>query len=211
MGAKSTLQSCRYWRCRKAVVCSLCSMTISIWARSRDIGDNMPETSYQLTNRYYGPSSPLCVNTSTSNHGLFAGDNDCALAWTITQAATNGAYNICTSYKGTNYCLDIVNPEGGTCPIACTTPHLGPLSAHFGQQWRFISESLNYYKLSNFLTGSGWYLDTYAGTPVAFMSNGNHDGQYWSFATRGGSSRVALSALPTSRVSHGRRRHCIAL
>lgn len=156
----------------------------------------MPQTTYELTNYFYGRSSPLCVDTSTNDLELYAGDASCALTWILTNGADAGQYNICTSYKDTDYCLDIVN-GGGTCPNDCTTPHLAKPGAYTGQQWTLTSEPDNYHKLSNSFTGIGWYLDTYSDSKVAFMSEGDYQGQYWDLGIVGGSGSFSASSSST--------------
>ena len=159
----------------------------------------MSSSTYELTNRYYGKTSPLAVDTSSSDLELLVSTSSSALNWTSTPTAAN-RYNICTSYNGKAYCLDIVNTSG-SCPDDCTVVHLAAPGPYSGQQWTLLEEDGGTQKLSNDFTGSGWYLNTYSDTKGAFMSDGNYLGQYWSFNEVGQGSSASSTALSSSSQS----------
>ena len=118
---------------------------------------------YGLTNSYYGTSSPLLLNTSSSLLELQVGDTGPALRWTFTPFTTargNGRYTICTVCNDTTYCLGIISTTDD-CPYDCTTPHLASAGSGPGQQWALMDQGGGYQRLSNDYTRDGWYLDTY--------------------------------------------------
>src|SRR5436305_1881799 len=142
---------------------------------------------YELTNSYTGPDFPLAVDPSSSDFGLrVAYKDDSSLSWQFLTAQDATKYNICTSYEGTSYCLDIA---GGN-KIA---PRLATPDFVTGQQWTLIPSKSNTYKLSNDYSGTGYYLDTYSDTKQAFMSTGDFSGQYWTLNNEGKQAGGATS------------------
>ena len=69
------------------------------------------------------------------------------------------------------YCLDVYGDQK-------YTPHLARPGDYSGQQWSVVTFETGF-KLSNEYTGSGWFLDVYADTKVAHMTQGDYQGQYW--------------------------------
>jgi hypothetical protein len=141
---------------------------------------NLSLTSYyELTNSYTGPSFPLAVNPSSSDLELLVASQDnSSLSWQFLAAQDATKYNICTSYEGSSYCLDIIGGDP-------TTPHLATPAFVTGQQWTLIPSKGNSYKFSNDYSGSGYYLDIYSDTKQTQMSTGDFSGQYWTLNSEG--------------------------
>lgn len=144
----------------------------------------MSTTQYLLKNQY--SSNALAVDPTAPSLQLRASSpNDVALDFLFTELA-GGLYNICTTYKGFSYCLDVFGDNK-------TTPHLGSPGSFTGQMWSVIPAN-GFFKLSNQYTGSGYFLDVYGDTKQGVMSTGDYSGQYW--------DRVVVSAaIPSSSLS----------
>lgn len=148
-----------------------------------------PTNYYELTNSYTGPSFPLAVNSSTTDLELLvAFKDDSSLSWQFLTAQDATKYNICTSYEGSSYCLDILGGDK-------ITPHLANPAFVTGQQWTLIPSEGNTYKFSNDYSGSGYYLDIYSDTKQTVMTTGDFSGQYWSLNSEGEQPTVSGSVL----------------
>ena len=168
----------------------------------------MPQTTYQLMNRYNGPLGSLCVNATTANlpssealH-LYTGKGCSAVEWTFFALASfPDRYHICTVYTGKKYCLDIVN-HLESCPESCKQPHLSPPGDYSGQHWQ-LTRVRDYYKLSNDFTGDGWYLDNSNDDGAAVMDNDDSEAQQWQLkiAAQGGSTISGAVLATTTNVS----------
>jgi len=142
-----------------------------------------PTNYYQLTNAYAGPSFPLAVIPSSPDLELRVASKDgSTLSWQFLVARDTTKYNICTSYEGASYCLDVLGNDK-------TVPHLAIPAFVTGQQWTLTPGQGNTYKFSNDYSGNGYFLDTFSDTKQAFMSAGDFSGHFWSLSLEGGSQQ----------------------
>lgn len=128
------------------------------------------EQNFYLLNTY--SSVPLAVDPTLSDFGLRASSSsDAPLVFTFTSIPSTKLFKICTESLTSPYCLDVYGDKK-------FTPHLAQLSDHSGQRWSIWTIGATF-KLSNEYTGEGWFLDVYADTKVAHMTQGDYQGQYW--------------------------------
>jgi hypothetical protein len=129
-------------------------------------------TAYSLFNNY--SSSYLKIDPLAQGFGLSAVPSSAnpALLFTFFPITSTTFVKICTTITSKSYCLDVWGDKK-------TVAHLSEDGNFSGQQWSMINAGDGFSRFSNQYTGSGWYLDVYAGTNGAYMSEGNYLGQYW--------------------------------
>lgn len=99
--------------------------------------------------------------------------------WFLTPTHTAHQYRLHTIANGVQQSLDVINDKGKKS----TGLHMTKTGDDSGQYWQFVNlpaEPQYPYRLSNVFTGPNMYLDVHSKKLVAYLSGGNHSGQYWS-------------------------------
>ncbi|PTB38661.1 uncharacterized protein TrAFT101_006682 [Trichoderma asperellum] len=98
--------------------------------------------------------------------------------WFLTPSLLPHHYRLHTIANGVQQSLDVINTNG----VQSTGLHMTGTGDYSGQYWEFKDSPAGQhypYRLSNTFTGPHEYLDVTSDTFVAFLSSGDHTGQFW--------------------------------
>ena len=140
-----------------------------------------PSQWYRLTNAFTGPNLALDIinNNGPASSGVLhmaPSGNFSGQYWQLTPYSSPSCdtYALFTMFLGPDKRLDVFGNDE-------TKPHLADAGNFSGQSWTIYPWRDGTWQLWNQYTGSRLHLDVYGDTKVPFMSDGDHNGQHWTF------------------------------